>query len=395
MSAIAHRPGAAGVDPLIEEARRRTRRRRFAYIAACAGVAGALAWAGVAALGGSGRTPPRGFVFAQAQGPVAHALIEYQASGWTMIDVATGQQRPASRTEEIWYEPKSGLWRDVYRIDGRTRSEQVGRCRPSPKQLPCGVDYPLLYLRPFAWPPSRTGFQVTGRGTFRGRAVLWLGGPKALRSDRNIAVSEYGVDPRTHRIIVERLLLAGQPSGYVAISHRPELSSSTRFLLPANASVAVAPNATYDPWAGLVFGFGFTAARNSLGKAPLWLGTRFRGLVLRSVQSGVYRPYMAGPRVEPVRFVRFYYAANGSLDYAISIDEVGSSRPWFERQGPRPGTFAQAGPTQGSISRGGLVLRIATDPERFPLIPRNSLALARALRPLPADLRTLPTLHEQ
>src|SRR4029453_11457046 len=116
---------------------------------------------------------------------------------------------------------------------------------------------------------------------------------------------------------------------------------------------------------GLVFGFGFTAARNSLGKAPLWLGTRFRGLVLRSVQSGVYRPYMAGPRVEPVRFVRFYYAANGSLDYAISIDEVGSSRPWFERQGPRPGTFAQAGPTEKIINAGRVRVGARDDPLRF------------------------------
>src|SRR4029453_13410626 len=117
---------------------------------------------------------------------------------------------------------------------------------------------------------------------------------------------------------------------------------------------------------GLVFGFGFTAARNSLGKAPLWLGTRFRGLVLRSVQSGVYRPYMAGPRVEPVRFVRFYYAANGSLDYAISIDEVGSSRPWFERQGPPPGPLGPARPQQRSISPGGRARRFppASEPCR-------------------------------
>ena len=324
-------------------------------------------------------------------------LIEYPSLGSTVLDLATGRQRPVSRTEEVWYEPKSGLWRDVYRIDGRTKSEQAGKCRPSPTQLPCGSDYPLSYLRPYPWPPATSGLHVAGRGSFRGHPVLWLAPPKSLRTDKKalMSVSEFGIDPRTHRIIVERFLIGRPTGGSVMVSHRPTLPSTTRFLLPAKPPVAVAPNPNFEPWAGPVFGYGLPAARESLGQPPLWLGPRFRGLVLRSVRSGVYRQYMAGPSAKPIRYVRFFYAPAGTLDFAITIDEVSSPRPWFERRGPRPGTFVRFGTTNGSLSRDGLVLRIAADPARFPLNAPNALALGRALRPLPAGLGTVSTLYEE
>jgi hypothetical protein len=396
VSAIAHRPRNSGIDPLIEEARQRARRRRLGSIAACALVAGVLVWALAASIGGTSRTPPRGFVFAQARGPVDHALIEYRSLGWTTLVLATGERRTALSTEEIWYEPKSGLWRDVYRLDGRTKSEQTGWCRPLPKQSPCGGDYPLAYLRPFPWPPARSGLRVTGRGSFEGRPVLWLGASRGLRTGKNVfAVSEFGVDPRTHRVIVVRSVVGGRPSGYVVVSRRGDLPSGTRFLLPARGTVASTPSPTFEPWTGPVFGYGIPAARKALDKAPLWLGPRFHGFVLRSVRSGVYRPRVAQPGARPMRYVRFYYAVEGSLDYAITVDEVGSPRPWFERQGPRPGTFVQSSTSHGSLSRSGLVLRIATDPRRFPLNRRHTLALGRALRPLPEGLRTVPSLYEQ
>jgi hypothetical protein len=93
--------------------------------------------------------------------------------------------------------------------------------------------------------------------------------------------------------------------------------------------------------------------------------------------------------------VHFFYAGEVGQGYVISIDELGSARPWFEKEGPRPGSIERLGPTNARLSREGLLLRITADLRRFRLTRENAIALAKALRPLPAGLRTLPTLHEQ
>jgi hypothetical protein len=114
----------------------------------------------------------------------------------------------------------------------------------------------------------------------------------------------------------------------------------------------------------------------------LWLGPRFHGFRLRAVASGVYRPKLAGPTRRPVRFVRFYYGSGIGQAYALSIEELGPSRPWFDKQGPRPGSIELLGSTRARLSRGGVLVRIATDPRRFRLVNGNAVELAKALRPV-------------
>ena len=403
MTAISpHHFAPQPLDPeaLIEEARRRAHRRRLAYTAAAlacivAGVLLALlvlTWV----RGATGLQSPPGFTVAKARGPVVHAVLEYDQGQWRITDVATGLDRPAKVTEEIWYDHESGLWRDVFRIDGRIKSELAGKCRPSPERLPCEADLPLRYLRPFPWPPARSGYREAGRGSVRGNDVIWLEPQAGLRAPPNDSVVRIGLDPGTHRMVVAQAFFHGRPAGSLFVSQKRDLAAArVRFLVPRQRPIPVTPNATYDPWSGLVHAYGFPAARNALARPPLWLGPRFRGYALRSVTSGVYlhRPG-DGRAAPPMRFVRFYYGEGPGREPIISIEELGPTRPYFEKQGPRPGSFERVGTTGGRLTRGGLLLRVATDLRFFPLTAKNAVSLARALRPLPRGLRTLPTLRQ-
>lgn len=182
----------------------------------------------------------------------------------------------------------------------------------------------------------------------------------------------------------------------VAVSQRPDLAAAgAHFVITSRRSVPVIPHADFDPWSGLVYGYGFPAARPTLGRPPLWLGPRFRGYALSSVTSGVYRPLPGeGRSARPMPFVRFYYGEGPGRGPIITIEELGPSRPYFQKQGPRPGSVERTGMTLARLSRGGLLLRVVTD-LRFPLTAKNAVALARALRPLPRGISTLPTLRQQ
>jgi hypothetical protein len=393
MSAIA----TPSFDPLIEEARVRARRRRLAYlVAAFAAIVAVAVWGLLAVTGGgsSAKAPP-GFTIVKPRGPVAHAVLHYDTSTWRTTDVGTGQDRPARTVEEIWYDRKSGLWRDLFRIDGRVKSDLSGRCRASSERLPCGSDYPLSYLRPYPWPPVRSGYVEAGRGSFHGRDVIWLEPLGGLRTPSNLGVSRFGLDPQTHRMVVAQSFSGGRLWGSLFISQKRDLGAARfRFLVPTQRPVPVNPNANNDPWDGLVHAYGLPAARHALGRPPLWLGPQFRGLALRSVTSGVYlqRPG-DGRRSRPMPFVRFYYGEDVDRRPIISIEELGANRPYFEKQGPRAGSVERVATTSGRLTREGLLLRIQTG-LRFQLTPKNAVALARGLRPLPGGIRTLPTLRQ-
>jgi hypothetical protein len=141
-------------------------------------------------------------------------------------------------------------------------------------------------------------------------------------------------------------------------------------------------------------GYGLPEARKQLGRAPLWLGAWFHGYVLRSIPVGTYSLKTRAGRVRAAPFVSFIYAGEVGKGYAIRVEEFGRARPYFYEQGPRPGYLERDGISIMRLTRDGLILRITSDP-RYPLTRANALALAKALRPLPPKLRSLPTLHEQ
>src|SRR5436309_2047478 len=163
-------PRSLDLQALIEEAKLRARQRRVAFAALAAALAAASIAAVLALSGGSANPPaPQGFTVMKARGRVAHAVIDYVSS--VRLTSLKGVDRPAKTGEEVWYDARGGLWRDVVRVDGRVRSDRAGICPVSPKEPQCEWAQPLRYLRPW---PSASGLHKAGKGTFRGLPVIWL-----------------------------------------------------------------------------------------------------------------------------------------------------------------------------------------------------------------------------
>jgi hypothetical protein len=225
------------LEALIEEARRRGRRRRRAFVVAAlfAAMIGGAVWAAVALRAGGGTTAgtaPRDFHLVKARGPVAHRLFEtWILPQPTSIDLATGHERPARTTWEIWFDRRSGLTRVVARVDGRIQSDRVETCSPVAHGGPCVPAYAAAgFSFEHLWPPdSHQYVREPGTGIFRGREVVWLGKvyngfPPAPRDGERV-----GLDPRTHEPLAYRSFLMA------ASSRKPRCTLACR-RYPAAAS---------------------------------------------------------------------------------------------------------------------------------------------------------------
>jgi hypothetical protein len=389
-------PRRIDLHALIEEAKRRARQRRLAYAAGLLALSAGGIAVGLALTSGSAspKAPP-GFTVVKARGRVDHALIQYSSS--VRITSLGGRDRPANTIEEVWYDARGGLWRDIVRVDGRVRSDRAGTCAVAPKEVPCGAIPPLSYLRPFEWPPSSAGLHVTGKGTFRGVPVVWLEPKYGISMPRTKVTEQIGLDPRTHRLVVNRYFSGGRPVGdETVISAQTSLPARSVSFVVRKHARGGAPDSLREPFTGRLLAYGLRAARTALGSTPLWLGPRFHGYVLRSVMTSRY-PFgiTKTGALRPAPVVRFSYGDEVDEHYWVSVEEFGSIRPYFYRQAPRPGTIERDVMTSiVRLTRGGLLLRITSDPGHFQLTRANAVALARALRPLPPHA-TVGTLRQQ
>ena len=382
---------------LIEEARRRARQRRLALAAVVVAAVGIAA--GLTLTGGSANRvdAPPGFTVVRAKGPVAHAVIEYSRS--VRITSMSGSDRPAKMTEEVWYDARGGLWRDVIRADGRVRSDRAGTCPVSEKEEPpCGAALQLRDLRPVELPRPGDYLHVTGTGRFGGQPVIWLESKRGLHMRRNEVTAQIGLDARTHRLVVQRYFSRDhhQVGDETVVSQQPSLpAGSVSFVVRKHAAPG-APQA-FERITGHLLAYGLPAARKALGRDPLWLGPRFHGYPLRSVQSGTY-PFGTTKTgaLHRAPYVLFSYGGPRTMDYAFTVEEFGSIRPYFYKQGPREGLIERDvyGMSMARMTVGGVLLRVMTGSPRFRFTPANALALARALRPLPPGLKTVPTLRQ-
>jgi hypothetical protein len=373
---------------LIEEARRRARRRRLMY-AAAAVLAVAIAVAASSAIvltGGGGSTSsavPAGFHLVQSRGPVAHARIaEYppQPQPQSIVDVATGRERPAPLVLEVWWDPKSGFERVVGRIDGRVEFDTVGQtCQGAPdsRRRFCLPPTPfVLEKMGFRWPfdPKR----VIGRGTLRGHQVIWL---QSLVNGRSRSPRAEGdrvaLDVLTHRPVAKRTFVHGRlwyEEVYSVLDDLP--GKSVSFVVPDGGA---ADGRSFPPFPNSLVHAAksnLRAARDVLGAVPLWLGPRYHGRPLRSVEVGTDGAKAPnGAVLRRATFVRFDYGT-------VRLQEFGRERPFGFVHGPRPGQIVVDG--RAMLSRDGLLV-IAEPLGRFSPIDRAAaLKLAKALRPAPA-----------
>ena len=381
-------PSQDELEALIEEARRRTRRRRLVVAAGTLG--GALVAAAVAAVvvfatgRGEGEQQHEGFHAVQARGPVQHARLESLRPSRSTISVATGRVRPTRETREIWWDPRGGLYRTVYREDGVAVAEFVQQgCQGTGPRRFCFPPEPFnLGVRGMGWPPKTNFARRMAAGTFRGRPVVWIEGlVQPENGTHPLGGEQVAYDAVTHRPLALRSIARGSN---VPARWRGRVFSATAVTilpdLPAKRVSFTVPDGGAPRNAGTKEAGFKTAtlarAREVLGRAPLWLGPTFRGHRLRFVQTARGGSEAAnGGAAGMVPFVR--------LDYgAFRIDEFGVRRPLWFANTPRPGTVLASSGLDLVFGRDGLALQVLGS-QRGSLDATVVLALVKALRPAP------------
>jgi hypothetical protein len=370
------------LEALIEEARRRARRRRLAYLSAGILVltAGAGIAAGVFLVAGSSRSTagPRGYHLVQARGPVSHALIERHLTNRpTVIDLASGRERPAVVSLEVWWDRRSGLERVVARNDGRAQFDVVGQsCQPAaagPSGRFCVPPTPFeLRQQGFILPVDNRA-RVVSRGRVGGHGVVWLEGlvlnqPNAPGEPSGDRVA---LDAVTHEPVEHRQSGRGRILSDERFTVLPDLPASrVSFAVPEGGATW----GSFPPDSEAltrVDAKGLSAARDALGSPPLWLGREFGGRRLRSVEVGtVGVKARTGAMLRPARFVRFDYGI-------VSIQEFGRQRPYYYEQGPKPGTLVIERGSGPVLQRDGLLVMVQSTQG---VDGRGALTIARALR---------------
>jgi hypothetical protein len=361
------------LEALIEEARRRARRRRL--LVAAASALGLVVAGGILAAvlltrgGGNTRAVPPGFHLVTARGPVEHVRI--QELGKVMpilVDVRTGETRRPGLTMDIWWDRKTGLDRVVGSYAGRKAFDAVGQSclQGAPHLCPAPGDFESPPPRP-GWPPNPKFYRITGHGRLRGHDVIWVTAlPITSGGSERVAL-----DAKTHQLVARIQYYHAHPFGITYYSRLPDLpAKSVSFLVPDGGAI----RGTFPPFGGSVqhvHRSSLGAIRETLGVSPQWLGPRFHGKRMTSVEVGtVASRAQNGSPLRPVKFVRLKYGD-------LTLQEFGEG-PVYYLQGPRPGQLALDG-SGVTLTRGG-VLVFARASTLFS--PESAIALAKALRPL-------------
>jgi hypothetical protein len=362
------------LEALIEEARRRARRRRL-LVAGASALGLVLAGGILAAVlltsgGGSTQAVPPGFHLVKAGGPVEH--VRMQELGKVMpvlVDIRTGETRRPGLTMDIWWDRKTGLDRAVGSYAGRKAFDAVGQSclQGAPHLCPAPGDFESPPPRP-GWPLNPKFYRITGHGRLRGHDVIWVTAlPITSGGSERVAL-----DAKTHQLVARIEYLHAHPFGITYYSRLPDLpAKSVSFVVPDGGAV----RGTFPPVQGQLshaHRSSLGAIRHVLGVTPQWLGPRFRGKRLSSVEVGtVASRAQNGRPLRPVKFIRLKYGSS------LTLQEF-SKGPFYYLQGPRPGQLALDG-SGVTLTRDGVLVFVRA-PTLFS--PKSAIALAKALRPL-------------
>jgi len=385
-------PSHDDLEALIEEARRRARRRRLLVGGAIAGsllLAGLVTGLVLAFTGGSGTAVPKGFHLVRARGPVQHAFIENVVPPPAQtLDLATGNARPTRGSSEVWWDPRSGFVRTLYRYDGRVGADWVEQqCQVigHGKRF-CPAPEPFdLKMRGLGWPPRKHFARRAGTGTFRGHRVVWIEGlvQPGQGKPPYRAGDQVAYDAVTHRPLALRSIARNAPVAFRgkvfslrALKQLPNLEAKRfSFVVPDGGVGFNPPNPVV-----VVTGQRLPAARAALGRTPLWLGRSFHGHRLVSVvvgREGAAGQNRLGMPLKPFGFARF-----ARFDYgSFAIKEFGRDRPWWSLSDPPAGkaVFSRG---QVTLARDGVQADITPTGAKFSIDRATALALAKALRPV-------------
>jgi hypothetical protein len=394
------------LDPLIAEAKRRARRRRWLTLLVLVFAVGAAsAFLELRSASGSGLTVGGGK-------PVIHVVIE-DPPGTVDFNLKTGRKTVKTLGEEMWLDRQTEWSRIITTEGGRKVADDAWKSHYGPATEAAAVD--RFYARLITdYRAALKGGQVklVGRGSFDGHHVDWL--RVVPRRDRRWFVlreiGEVGVDAHTYKPILIRGL-----SGKRYVYRRVLLANAIAYKaadfkargprqIPA-VPVQLAPG----------YAFGSTnpsGAHSTVVHAP-WLtaGTTVAGLKLRSVlpftiRKTKHRFSYGAPKPKAIRGLALLYgpASHGTAPtlptpvnvygrprdplaatHSTIIYEVpqGHTSPWFEV--PAGSIEVQSGyttvgshvvptPWIGYLKKQGLYITIST-----PQGQQSPLQIARSL----------------
>jgi hypothetical protein len=364
---------------LIGEARRRGRRRNLALasIGLLALLAGGGIWAGLTLSGGGAAAAhaPPGYQVVQAQGPVAHHVLEtWSVAQPLSVDVATGKARPVRTTREIWYDSRGNAVKFLIGADGRPQSDFALACHPASAACLPGFSFQRY------WPLDTSRYtRQPGLGTFHGRSVIWIAPKQAGGFAAYPGEGErIGLDSRTHAPVAERQLSNGKVAAEAQVlARKPDIAAGkfafiVRTFAPPLQGTPFFHATGRDPLA--------LRAQRALGQRPLWLGPRFDGHRLQAVAIGSTFDPPTGIQSNAVPFVNYDYGN-------VNITEFSASDLYGPGRGPLPGRMTLQGPSSSlgmQLRQSGVfVMAREAHPGTYVVDRAGALRIARALRPVP------------
>jgi hypothetical protein len=222
---------------------------------------------------------------AVGEGPVLHVVYRVEWGG-TLVNLETGERRPARAESEIWDDPARGL-HTVSRLEGVIQSQHT--YRPGERHPP--EERLLVDASAYRAALSSGQARVVGDDVVQGRPVYWI----QFRGEWNYDVADgrehelakqVAVDRETYRPVYVREALDGRPVPYTggAIEVFETLPEEAVDFAKLPSDPLISGRFSEGP----VREVGLQEAGETLGRRPVWAGRKLDGLPLASVWEYEY-----------------------------------------------------------------------------------------------------------
>lgn len=303
--------------------------------------------------------------------PVVHSIVRRAAPRTTVVELATGRDRPGMVEVETWYEGGTGLIRTMTRRGGLVVSDTVGLRLGSTRGGP-GAEQAQLLTRSYRDALLGGWMRKSGRARVNGREVVWLLLPASGTTQR------VAIDVGTHAPVAFEATVGGPLWSVAELTSVP---TSPALFAPRREENIIVGGGVRESRAipvGHTAKFGWTA----------WLGRRLGELSLSSTSlESLTRRRSDGSRLSSTGFELVYGSGTNAVRLRLAAEPEPAygfveGRLTFDFDAiPRPGRVAITKPARGDEWFGQLRYRKAfvtiAAPTRALLI-----AAARALRPL-------------
>lgn len=267
------------LDPLIAEARRRARRRRWlGLVALVVGAAAVTATLELRSASGSG-------VAAGGGKPVIHIVMETPPST-VYFDLKTGRQTVKTSGEEMWVDQQTNWHHIITTEGGRPVANQLWKSHYGESTEAAAVDRFYAGLTVDYRAALRSGTaKLVGGGTFDGHHVNWLSAMQRRSQHWFVLreLGEVGVDARTYKPILLRYF-SGKRYLYTRILVAKAMAYNAADFKRGSEPRQI-PAFPHQLAVGYAFGAVDRSARRDAPVRSPWLtaGTTVAGLKLRAV----------------------------------------------------------------------------------------------------------------